>query len=206
MFEPKPLDTFLTALGSRDFGLLATCLSPDATARLLLPRGPEEISGRDPIARRFEGWFAPATEFEVLSTTRNEVGQRHRLTWRFRTVRPGRSREVVEQVAYCDVSEVGIERIDLLCSGFLADEMPASCDLPVRHVFEAGAMGCADGLAEEFRRRMAGVPVGASLSVVVRDPAAKEDLPALARMLGQAVTSMEAHDDGRLTINVEKRR
>ena len=67
-------------------------------------------------------------------------------------------------------------------------------------------MGCADGLAQEFRRRLAGVSVGDSLAVVVSDPAAKEDLPSLARMLGQAVTSTEAHDDGRLTIKVEKRR
>lgn len=206
MLEPKPLNTFLTALSGRDFALLATCLSPAARARLLLPRGPEEISGRDPIARRLEGWFAPATEFEVLSTNSTDVGTRHRLTWRFRTLRPGRPREVVEQVAFCDLGREGIEKIDLMCSGFLPDEMPASCDLPQAQVFEAGAMGCADGLAEEFRRRLAGVAVGDSLRVVVRDPAAKEDLPALARMLGQAVTSTEAHDDGRLTINVERRR
>ena len=73
MLEPNPLDTFLTALTGRDFAVLATCLSPAARARLLLPRGPEEISGREPIARRLEGWFAPATEFEVLSTNSTEV-------------------------------------------------------------------------------------------------------------------------------------
>ena len=73
-------------------------------------------------------------------------------------------------------------------------------------VFEAGAMGCADGLAQEFRRQMATVPIGGSLEVVVSDPAAKEDLPSLARLLGQRVTSTEAHDDGRLTITVERRK
>ena len=57
-------------------------------------------------------------------------------------------------------------------------------------------MGCADGLAQEFRRRIANVPLGGSLEVVVSDPAAKEDLPSLARLLGQRVTSTEAHDDG----------
>jgi TusA-related sulfurtransferase len=71
-------------------------------------------------------------------------------------------------------------------------------------VFEAGALGCADGLAQEFRRRMASVPMGGSLDVVVSDPAAKEDLPSLARLLGQRVTSTEAHDDGRLTVTVER--
>ena len=67
-------------------------------------------------------------------------------------------------------------------------------------------MGCADGLAQEFRRRMAEVPLGGSLEVVVSDPAAKEDLPSLARLLGQLVTSTEAHDDGRLTITVERQK
>jgi TusA-related sulfurtransferase len=65
-------------------------------------------------------------------------------------------------------------------------------------------MGCADGLAQEFRRQLSEVAVGDSLTVLVRDPAAKEDLPALARLLGQSVTSVEAHDDGRLAVTVEK--
>ena len=77
-------------------------------------------------------------------------------------------------------------------------------DREAAHVFDAGPMGCADGLAQEFRRRLADVPVGESIRVIVLDPAAKEDLPSLARMLGQSVTSVEAHEDGRLTINVER--
>jgi TusA-related sulfurtransferase len=72
------------------------------------------------------------------------------------------------------------------------------------HLFDAGPMGCGDGLAQEFRRRLNEVSLGSSIRVVVRDPAAKEDLPALARMLGQSVTSMEALEDGGLAINVKR--
>jgi TusA-related sulfurtransferase len=97
----------------------------------------------------------------------------------------------------------GIEQIDLLCSGFQIDP---GVTKSTTEVFEAGAMGCADGLAQEFRRRMANVPMGGSLEVVVSDPAAKEDLPSLARLLGQRITSTEAHDDGRLTITVERQK
>jgi TusA-related sulfurtransferase len=64
-------------------------------------------------------------------------------------------------------------------------------------------MGCADGLPQEFRRRIRTVPVGEKLVVIARDPAAKEDLPALARMLGHKVLSVETQEDGRLVINVE---
>jgi TusA-related sulfurtransferase len=73
-----------------------------------------------------------------------------------------------------------------------------------RLVFDAGNLGCASGLAQEFRRQIAGVAVGDSLAVVVADPSAKEDLPALARLLGHTVKSTQTLDDGRLTITVER--
>src|SRR5439155_1221942 len=48
-------DSFLSALSTRDFGLFAECLAPQAQARLLLPPGPEVRTGREEIARRFRG-------------------------------------------------------------------------------------------------------------------------------------------------------
>ena len=93
--------------------------------------------------------------------------------------------------------------IDLLCSGFIpTEDEPAGAT----HEFDAGDLGCADGLAAAFRQRIRQVPVGDVLSVTARDPAAKEDLPPLARMMGHAVRSMETSDDGRLVISVERRR
>ena len=72
--------------------------------------------------------------------------------------------------------------------------------------FDAGDLGCADGLAGEFRRRMQQIPVGDVLVVGTRDPAAKEDLPPLARMMGHVVRSIEAPGDGRLLVTVERGR
>ena len=192
---------FLELLALRDFGRLADTLTRDARARLLLPYGLEEEVGRDAIVRRIESWFGSASEFELTSWSAETIGARHRLVWRFRLMRDGGIGEDIEQIVFLDVGVDGIEQIDLLCSGFQMDPGVAES---ATHVFDAGAMGCADGLAQEFRRRLSNVAVGDSISVVVRDPAAKEDLPALARMLGQSVASMEAHDDGRLTINVER--
>jgi TusA-related sulfurtransferase len=74
------------------------------------------------------------------------------------------------------------------------------------HEFDAGTMGCTDGLAPEFRRRIGAIPVGDVLVVTARDPAAKEDLPPLARMMGHTVRSIEAAGDGRLLITVERGR
>jgi TusA-related sulfurtransferase len=194
---------FLRSLEDRDFERLAGCLAPQVTMRMLLPRGPDEKNGRLAVARTFEGWFGPAVELDTRRSDLNEVGSRFRMAWGFRVRREEGGEEVIEQVAFCDVGAEGIECIDLLCSGFLPQ--PAAGPASV-HTFDAGALGCADGLAQAFRRRIGSVPLGESLAVTVSDPAAREDLPSLARMLGHAVTSAEALPDGRLTIKVERRR
>lgn len=199
MVEPAA-SQFLEHLTAREFKGLTATLASDAQARMLLPHGLEEHSGRGAIVGRIESWFGGASEFDLLSSSHETVGPRHRLSWRFSLVRGTGSRELVEQVAYFDLGSEGIRRIDLLCSGFQYQQQGGAI-----HVFDAGALGCADGLAQEFRRQMACIPVGDSLAVIASDPAAKEDLPSLARMLGHAVTSIEARDDRRLTITVEAR-
>jgi len=193
---------FLELLAARDFEPLAKTLTSDATARFLLPHGLEEYAGGDAIVGRIKSWFESASGFDLATSSEERIGQRQRLSWRFSVVRDGRS-EVIEQLVFLDIGDRGIDRIDLLCSGFQLE--PGATTGRVE-VFEAGTMGCADGLAQEFRRRIAEVPIGGSLEVVVSDPAAKEDLPSLARLLGQRVTSTEAHDDGRLTITVERQK
>jgi TusA-related sulfurtransferase len=195
--------TFLKLLAARDFERLTATLASDAHARFLLPHGLEEYAGRDAVVGRIKSWFGSASVFDLTSSSEGAVGLRQRLSWRFSVVRDGGSHEVIEQLVYLDLGPQGIQRIDLLCSGFQME--PGVAAGPMQ-VFEAGAMGCADGLAQEFRRRIATVPIGGSLEVVVSDPAAKEDLPSLARLLGQRVTSTEAHDDGRLTITVERKK
>jgi hypothetical protein len=143
VIEQSAPDVFLSALSSRDFERFAECLAPAAQARLFLPRGPEARSGRDEIAQRFEGWFARATEFEVLETCSERVGHRSRLNWRFRLSRDGQTREVIEQVAFVDVGPEGVTAIDLLCSGFLRDEKPTA---PAVHAEAHGLV--ADDLTE----------------------------------------------------------
>lgn len=202
MAETNAATEFLEGLAARNFDRLAASLTAGATARMLLPRGPEEHSGRESIVGRIEGWFGSASEFALQSASDEVVGARRRVGYRLSVVRDGQTRELIDQVAFLDVGPGGIERIDLLCSGFQVEPGAGAA----AQVFDAGTLGCADGLAQEFQRRLSRVRVGGSLKVVVRDPAAKEDLPSLARLLGHRVTSTEAHDDGRLTISLEKRK
>jgi TusA-related sulfurtransferase len=87
-----------------------------------------------------------------------------------------------------------------------ASDGEAAADAMTMHRFDAGAMGCADGLAREFRTRIRAIPVGDVLEVATSDPAAKEDLPPLARLMGHTVRSVESSGDGRLLITVERGR
>ena len=93
-----------------------------------------------------------------------------------------------------------------MCSGFRPADDPAGTNPTGTYEFDAGTMSCADGLAPEFRRRIAAIAVGDVLAVTARDPAAKEDLPPLARLMGHTVRSVEAPGDGRLVITVERGR
>lgn len=73
------------------------------------------------------------------------------------------------------------------------------------HTRDAGNLGCGDGLAAWFRHQLRAIPAGDTLRALVRDPAAREELPALARLMGHTCTSVEARHD-RFEITVEKKR
>ena len=72
------------------------------------------------------------------------------------------------------------------------------------HEFDAGTMGCAEGLSQEFKRQINALPAGDVLVVTARDPIAKDDLPALARLLGHKVHSVEINQNADIVVTVER--
>lgn len=159
-------------------------------------------SGADTAVDRIASWFADADPIEVEASTSTEIGGRVAVTYRLRLNRSG-GWHVIEQHLMLDVADDGhITAIDLLCSGFRRIATHESLPL---YEFDAGDLGCADGLAGAFRDSIGNIPVGHVLVVTTRDPAAKEDLPSLARLMGHAVRSLEATPDGRLLMSVERR-
>jgi TusA-related sulfurtransferase len=194
---------FVDALASRRFTAARSLLADHVRFQMLLPRGSATESGAGASIGRFIGWFADADVFEVESSSVGEVEGRAAAIYRFR-LHDADGWQVIEQHLMLDVGTDGrVEAIDLLCSGFRSLATDA---LGTMHRFDAGSLGCADGLAGEFRRRVQQIPVGDVLVVSTRDPAAKEDLPPLARMMGHLVRSIEASDDGRLLVSVERGR
>ena len=71
--------------------------------------------------------------------------------------------------------------------------------------FDAGWMGC-DRLPMEFRRQIQSIGVGDIVEFVVFDPSAKEDLPALARLMGHKIRSTDELEDGSIRVAVERGR
>jgi TusA-related sulfurtransferase len=195
--------TFLDALAGRRFTAARSLLADQVRFRMLLPSGLKTEAEADATIGRFIGWFADADSLEVEASSASHVEGRAAVTYRFR-LHDADGWQVIEQHLMLDVDADGcVEAIDLLCSGF----RPADTDDPDRvHRFDAGTLGCADGLAGEFRLHMQQIPVGHVLVVSTRDPAAKEDLPPLARMMGHVVRSIETPGDGRLLVSVERGR
>jgi TusA-related sulfurtransferase len=198
-------EALVNALADLDFEGLRAVIADDVRFRLLLPRGPQAHSGAAETVEAFVSWYGDVDEWHLESSSVETVADRLVLTYRFR-LHDADGWKVIEQHLVADDAPDGrLEKIDLLCSGFLPVAGSGDESSSV-HPFDAGDLGCADGLASEFRRRMDAIPVGDVLVVTARDPAAKEDLPPLARMMGHAVRSIETPDDGRLLMTVERRR
>ena len=194
---------FLDALTTRELTAAHSLLAQDVRFRMLVPPGLMTDEGADATIGWFRSWFAEADPFQVQASSAEEVEGRAAVTYRLR-LHNANGWQLIEQHLMLDVGADGrVGAIDLLCSGF----RPIAVDEPDRvHRYDAGDLGCADGLAGEFRRQIQQIPVGHVLVVSTRDPAAKEDLPSLARLRGHVVRSIEAPGDGRLLVSVERGR
>jgi len=202
--RPRDVATaFLNALSARDFAAARSVLADELPMRMLVPGGLMSDVGADAAIGRISSWFSDADPFEVHASSANEVEGRAAVTYRLRLHKPD-GWYLIEQHLMLDVDADGrITAIDLLCSGFCSIASDEA-GLEITHRYDAGNLGCADGLAGQFRQQIQGIPIGHMLVVSTSDPAAKEDLPSLARLMGHVVFSIEAPGDGRTLITVER--
>ena len=197
--------SWLGSFTAGDFDGVAALFDPDIEMHALLPDGPQTYNGREEVAGRLEFWFGTGEESRSVHAEARAMEDRVELSYGFQILnavggaKPGW--HSIEQRAFCDIGTM-IERVDVVCSGF-RPMIEASDQV---HRFDAGEMGCGDGLPQEFRRWVRSIPVGEVMEVVTKDPAAKEDLPSLARLMGNTVKSIETLEDGRLLISVERGR
>lgn len=108
---------FVEAVSARNESAIAACLAPGVEFRALVPPGLRERTGADDTAALVTGWFADSTEFVLVDSQVEEIGDRVHVAYRFEGVEDG-DPYVVEHHLYCVVAGDVIERADLLCSGF----------------------------------------------------------------------------------------
>lgn len=196
-------ETWLSRLTTGDLDSAGTLFDPDVEMRALLPDGPQTYNGREEVTGRLKWWFGTGDEIQKTHADAGAVEDRIELSYGFRILNAMEGAKAgwhsIEQRAFCDIGTM-IERIDVVCSGF----RPIIESSGQLHRFDAGDMGCGDGLPQEFRRWIRSIAIGDVMEVVTKDPAAKEDLPSLARLMGNTVRSIEPLDDGRLLISVER--
>ena len=204
--DRETAERLVAAIAARDYTGVFGIFDRDARLRYLIPPGPGQVTGAADVAATFFDWFGGSDRIEVQDVLVERIGDRTSVRYRL-LVHEDDTWAVVEQQAFADVDAAGlILAIDVLCSGFRPAGEADGVSQVGAHAFDAGTMGCSDGLAGEFRRRIGAIPIGDVLVVTARDPAAKEDLPPLARLMGHVVRSIDTWGDSRLTFTVERGR
>lgn len=206
MNETAPAgECLVTSLSERDTKKLASCFDPNVRFRALVPSGISECRGSDDAAALMQSWFEEAERLQLIHKEIYSVSHRLNVSYRFREFYSDGETQVIEQHAYCDIRNGLIESISIVCSGHLPDLSGTTSDL-AQHKYDAGDLGCGSGLPQEFRHQISSIPVGQVLEIVARDPSAKEDLPALARLLGHQVLSVKTFPKGIVVVTVQRGR
>jgi hypothetical protein len=112
------LDRFIHSLALRDFGALENTFAPDVQFRALVPPGLREAHSRHEARSYYERWFAEPQEWEMVGHTITPISNRSHIAYRLHFVDEG-LRKACEQRIFVTTGPNGMERFDLVCSGFL---------------------------------------------------------------------------------------
>jgi TusA-related sulfurtransferase len=198
---PSSAQPFVDALLRLDFEGLEAILAPKVEFRALVPGELVNVATASEAVQCFRRWFGDKTGLDLLHHKSEQLIDRLLLEYRLRLYKKGQP-YLVEQRMCCTIEEGKFAVIDLVCSGFRPEGVVET--EPSVHRFDAGDLGCGSGLPREFRARLGQIPIGHILEVVTKDPSAKEDLPAMARLLGHKVRSIDSGAEGVQIIQVER--
>ncbi|HEY4440006.1 MAG TPA: nuclear transport factor 2 family protein [Candidatus Elarobacter sp.] len=112
------VDQFVHALGQRDFNALESAFAPEVGFRALVPPGLREARTRSEARQHYQRWFADLQQFEMVGHTITPVANRTHIAYRLRFLDEGIPK-VCEQRIFVTTGQNGIEKFDLVCSGFL---------------------------------------------------------------------------------------
>lgn len=201
-------EAYLEALAQRDFARLAAHLHPQVAFRALVPAGMREAGDAAGALAWLRRWFGNADELAVLQQNSDDSLGCLALSYRF-LLRTQDEWQVVEQHAFCSAPDSQIERMRLVCSGFLpvegpegaegaghrpttTNDSPLQVSAPLPHadaVLDAPGEGCAT-LTPLIRARIRQLESGQILDVRTDDPTAHESLQAWCRLTGHVLVAV----------------
>ena len=105
------------AVAGRDSARLAAAVTDTVRLRALLPGGPIQALGRDPVVACFGGWFDDMDTVELVESAGEEVADRLLIHYRLNLALDDR-RWTLTQTSVCNIDNGRLATIDLLCSGY----------------------------------------------------------------------------------------
>jgi tRNA 2-thiouridine synthesizing protein A len=187
----RTLERMIDALESRDLTVLEGVFAEHVQLRASLPQRDVQRSGRAEAAALMVGWFTDATDIARVYGAVDTVGDVWHAGYRF-TLREAGADLVVEQHAYCRISDGLIASVRVMCSGFRpAGVEDAGADASLHAVGD----GCAT-LTPRIAAAMRELESGQVLAVLTDDPAAPDGIAAWSRMTGHEIVATTTESDG----------
>jgi hypothetical protein len=116
---PSYADKFVHSLAIRDFASLGETFAADVQFRALVPAGLREARSPSEARNYYQTWFSDLQRFEMVAHTIMPVAK-HRIHFAYRLHFVQEERpKLVEQRVFITTGANGIEKFDLVCSGFL---------------------------------------------------------------------------------------
>jgi TusA-related sulfurtransferase len=170
----KTVNRLVDALAAADAQAVQAALHENVVLRALLPARYVEVTGRARVAERMLGWFADVPDIVPDATSVELVGDVWHAGYRF-----SNTGVVMEQHAYCTVTEDKITRIRLVCSG----ARPEGATM-----LDALGDGCAT-LTPKIAAKLRTLAPGDVLGVLTDDPSAADGIAAWSRLTGHALVA-----------------
>lgn len=111
-------DRFIHSLAIRDFGSLGETFAPEVELRALVPPGLREARSRSEACNYYQTWFSDLQDFTMVGHTVMPVAERTHIAYRLHFLQKGVPK-VCEQRVFATIGKNGIQKFDLVCSGFL---------------------------------------------------------------------------------------
>jgi hypothetical protein len=109
----------LDSVAARDFAGVEACFAPEASLRVLTPRGLRELTGPAEAADRFRAWFGEMEDFELVDSQIERIADRVRIRWHTRGHDREKGWRENDHTGYAELDGDGlIVALNISCAGF----------------------------------------------------------------------------------------